>query len=369
MLDLKSLLFAGSAMFAGATSALAAAGTVGATVTPLGDGNVTYSVAADPPAPALETFAGLKVVVSNNGGNTVNNIRFSVKAFAADPAETVRLFKPDAYLPASCTWSDSDPSTFDCFVGQLQSGRSFPEFVVFYRVPVKVDGNGQADAPGSDYIGASVRIVYAEGTNDANSVPQNSIGDVSLPNLILLGTLNPVTVKSAVPNSGGKLHTGAGGVPTLDNKLTELVEVPALTAVPYTTAEINVSKVFDSEDGGCMTQGHFIQCPVYSTTIPGTFADSPWLKTIHRFDASNLKMSASKILNSTQITYSGDFEGVAYVDHPVDVCVNGQPTGIGVPCVIDKFCYKRNTPNWTPDLDGDCEFQLINTKNGLLKFQ
>ncbi|HSW26809.1 MAG TPA: hypothetical protein VLJ62_28900, partial [Burkholderiaceae bacterium] len=66
-------------MTAGWTAgALAGAGTINASVTPLGDGNVTYSIAS----PVMDTFVGYTFALGNAGGNTINNVSFTVTATA-----------------------------------------------------------------------------------------------------------------------------------------------------------------------------------------------------------------------------------------------------------------------------------------------
>ena len=77
-------------------------------------------------------------------------------------------------------------------------------------------------------------------------------------------------------------------------------------------------------------------------------------------------MSTAKILNSVQISYTANGSTTST---NVEACTNGTINGNGVPCILSAQCYKRSTSGWTADLDGDCEWILINGENGTLKIQ
>jgi len=139
------------------SSAFGGAGVVQGSVTPLGDANITYSIGS----PAMDTYVGYTVALSNDGGNTLNNVSFTVTARATDAAEGVPLFNESQYLPAGC--SKTAPNAFTCTVGQLRTHAAFPTFQVFFKAPVKVV-NGSADADGSDFINVNMHVLYAERT-------------------------------------------------------------------------------------------------------------------------------------------------------------------------------------------------------------
>jgi len=354
------------------TSAFAGAGEVIATITPLSD-TVTYAAAATPGAPALVTYVGYEVSLANRSTNTINFVSFNVSVVATDRDETVELFNaaapgPDPDLPSDCT--QTSVSELTCIVGTMRSGGTFPAsgkpFVVFYKAPVKVDGNGRADAPGTDFVQANVHVVFAEGNHDQpRSVPRNSTRDWPA-KPVTLGTVNPVDVRTALPAIGGTFFTGTGGIPTGENRLAEVLAVPPRSAATSGIAAIHISKVPDTDydEPQCGALGHFRECPIYTTTVTGTFPEAPWLTTVYRIDASNLKMAPWKILNSALLTYTNE-----NVSSPVHVCVNNEPTSTGVPCILRSRCYKKGSPGWTPELDGDCEWTLINKRNGSLIIQ
>jgi hypothetical protein len=360
MCNLRSLAAAMALALTAVSSAWAGAGVVSGSITPLGGSNVTYSIAS----PVMDTFVGYTVALSNTGGNTVNGISFTVTASATDAAEAVVLVNESFYLPAAC--AKTAPNVFSCTVGQLGAGASFPSFQVFYKSPVKVL-NGSADTDGTDFVNLTMHVEYAEGSNGANpnNPPDNSIRDFDAPP-VLLGTFNADHIKSGVPKTGASLYTGTGGIPTGSNKSTMLANVPPLTA-SFTTAELQITRVTDDAntgDAACIAQGNFRECPTYGVTIPGTFA---FLTTTYRIDASSLKKAPGKILSDVIIKYS-DPAAVP----PVQETIVGQCAGLntprsdGIPCINKQVCYKNNAQ--PAALASDCEWELINTKNGLTRF-
>lgn len=360
MCNLRSLTALMALAFGAASSAWAGAGVVSGSIMPLGDGNVTYSIAS----PVMDTFVGYTVALGNTGGNTVNNITVTVTATATDEAEAVVLVNESLYLPAAC--AKTAPNVFSCAVGQLGAGVSFPSFQVFYKAPVKVT-NGSADADGTDFVNVTMHVEYAEGTNGANpnNPPDNSIRDFNAPP-VLLGTQNPDRIKSGVPKTGASLYTGAAGIPTSTNKSTMLANVPPLTT-PFTTADLQIARVTDDPNSGdpnCIAQGNFKECPTYGVTIPGTFA---FLTTTYRIDASSLKKTPGKILSGTIIKYSDPAALPPVPEQIVGQCPGlNTPRSDGIPCINKQQCFKNNAQ--PPTLAGDCEWELINTKNGLTKF-
>jgi hypothetical protein len=354
-----------AAMTGTVTSTWAGAGSVAVSVDPVSP-QVTYSSTSH----ALTTYFALQVSLRNTGQNTINDVTITVTVSATDPAEPIELFDPTSYLPSSCTKTSS--AQFSCSIRQMPSGTSFPAtpFTVFYLAPPRLV-NGTADDAGSDFIRADAHVVYAEGPNGPNSQPQNSARDFPFPSLVLLGTVTPVNVKSAVPKSGASLFTAADGIPSAANKATENAAIPAL-GVQYAIADILITD--NTADAQCLNLGHFFQCSTFATSIQdgssqeAQFPNSPWLMTTYRVDASNLKLPVSKILNSVQLLYTG---GV-FNDFPVSACVNGAPNAgvptdahpAGVPCVLSSQCFKKGTSG---SQNGYCEWNLINTRNGSLK--
>ena len=364
-----------------ATSAFGAAGVITTNVVPL-TSPVTYSTNSSPP---LETFIGYAINFTNTDNNTINDVRFTFTASATDPAETVALLNPAVYLPAGC--AQTGVSSFACTKKQLRSGEGFfaQPLVVFFRAPVKEE-NGVADELGTDSVNVGGDLTYAEGTSGGNPRPNSDVPWTGP--TVSLGTDNPVNIKSAVPKTGAKVFTGNGGVPVPETQVpkgqfAELLNIPSLPGT-HAVAEIVVDTFTDPNDvANCMTQGHFIVCPAFTTSIANNGAETRFLDPLHpltliyRIDASNNKLSPTKLLNSVSITYTGkkyDPDTGAQVGNWSDqeipkVCVNNQPRKDGLPCVLNSRCFKKNDTGGIPALENDCEWTTINTGNGLIKIQ
>jgi hypothetical protein len=353
---------AATALSGNVTSAFAGAGTLELSLTAKTP-QVTY---ASPPG--LKTWFVTQISLANKGNNTINDIAFKISLSATDAAEQFDIITSQV-LPAGCIKTGT--AEFTCQVRQMKRGTSFPDspFTVAYTAPARVV-NGVADADDTDFIKADVQVAYAEQFNGVpNSRPQNSVQTFTVDQLVRLGTNISDDVKSAVPKLEGTtpMFTGADGIPTSGNKLTERAEIPTLS-IPYALSEIKIDDI--TADTRCTNLGHFFKCPQYLTTVQdGSLQDvqfanpaSP-LMTVYRIDASNLRMSTSKTLNSVQLLYTGG----SFTDEPVPVCSNGVPnTGVkaGLPCVLAAQCFKKGTSG---SQNGYCEWDLINIRNGTLK--
>jgi hypothetical protein len=375
---------------------------------------VTYSTPQSGKKPPMRTYIGIQVgdpvtglLMTNTSGNTVNGVSIRFTASVTDAAETLTLQQPEVYLPAACTWDAlaANPKSFVCNFGQVKNGDSIPAFTVFYVAPQKVCQSTACDTGddvlGSDVINTQLQVLYSEGLNGPPTVWDNSNQSIAQPALLALGTRNPVKVKSAVPKGGAKVFTGSAGVPVpeslggANSQFAESLTVPALTADAYTVAEMNIYKMTDAgaptvtptNVADCINNGRFVSCPVFETSVadPATLAETRFLdptnplRIVYRVDASNLKLSAPKILNSAVILYSGkkfDSNGNVvgtWSDQPLQMCLIkdrvNPPEFQGLPCINGSKCYKRNDTGGIPDLEGDCEWEILNTANGYGKIQ
>lgn len=347
MFHLKSTLVFAATAFACVSSALAGAGTLNTVVTPLSS-NVTYSIpgaaatSTTPAKPALVTYVGYTVSVANAGGNTINHIRFTGGTAVTDAAEAAVF---DSAEGAVCTATNEAKTEISCSIGTLGGGQAFPTFAVFFVAPAKKT-NGVADGAGQDFVNFAGETFYAEGS----PTPDNSIRDWTA-TAALLGTSNPLVVKSSVPKLGGTFFTGDAGVTKGADKFSTFVVVPS--AASYTTAEINEVAITE----GCV---NFTTCFESGITIPGTF--SPYLTVVLRQDSSNIKPGTK--IGSVVIRY---VDSLTLVESIVGECASGpQPNANGVPCIAKPPVYykSKSVPGWTPDLDGDFEWTLISLKNG-----
>ena len=327
----------------------AGAGSLTTVVTPLAS-TVTYSDDPATTTPALVTYIGYTVAISNAGGNTINNIRFTGTALAADGAEKAVFVSPAD--GASCVVTSADQNAIECSIGQLKAGKAFPTFAVFFKAPFKVI-NGVNDGENTDSIAFSGISFYAEGTGGVpNSPPDNSTNEWAA-NPVGLGTANPMLVKSALPKSGGTLFTG-GAVATPQDPWTTTVQVPPTTS--YTTAEIAETENALTD---CTRAGDLLTCNVSRLTIPGSFAK---LVITLRRDASTIAKSAK--ISSAKIYYDNLKGNNLPIPYPYDLlpCSNTTTYGTlpkpGIPCINRRTEYtKKNAP--TPEWVGDWEFEIF----------
>lgn len=349
-LAVKSL-FVGAAACATAMPAFAGAGIVETTVAPM-QLEVTYS------SSSLTTYVGYLVTIANEGGNTVNNIRFTVKPTVTDGDEVAAFSSAEG---ATCT-PTAVPNEVQCTIGQLPAGKATPAVALFYKAPIK-QVQGVADGSGEDKVSLSGVTYYAEGTGGINSPPDNSIRPWGPVAYVTLGTDNPTLVKSAVPKGGGTFFTGSGGVSNGSDKFTTLVKVPSAA---------NFSKATIDESATCGAGvNFFFTCYESALTIvdgsgsTATFG-APYVAIILRQDATNIRPGTK--IGSVVIYYSPDPETID--PYPVGDCPS--PTtviGGGVPCIAKRVYYKNGSvPGWTPDLDKDFEWELRNDRNGTYRF-
>lgn len=344
------------------TSAFAGAGILTTTVTALQD-RVTYSKPASSKSPALATYIGYTVSVKNEGGNTINNIRFTGTASSTDMAELAVFSSAEG---ASCVTTNAAKTAIECSIGQLTAGSPGASFAVFFLAPEDAVP-GVPPAPTPTTVAFAGSTFYAEGTGGINSVPDNSIRSWSTGS-VALGTPDPVQIRSSVTKLGGDLFTGDGAVTTSADKFSTRVNIPG--GASYTTAEI-----IESVQAGVCT--FLFVCDQVRLTIPvpaGATVFSPYLTVVLREDASNIR-SGTKI-GSILLEYLPDenANGTPYLGGPVLVgeCASGplppSPTAqepFYKPCIAKRTYYKnRGVPGWTTDLDGDFEWTLVSFKNG-----
>jgi hypothetical protein len=361
----KSTLVLLALLLGGASQTLA--GTVGAfefsNVTAISP-QVTYSK----PAESLTTYVAFQVgsggfLLKNTSGNTLNDITITFTARVTDGAETLQLFDPATYLaglPAGCSYGTgaANPLVITCRLRQYKAGDSFPPFNVFYEAPAKVI-QGVADADGTDLVKLDIRVVYAEGTNGGNPRP-NSVIDVPMPdaNAAVLGTENPLLVKSALPNSQSTLFTGVGiaqlgAVATATDPWTTTVVIPANFSAP--TGNYTVATIAEALSDVPLASNLFTKEST-QLTIPGSFSS---LRILLRRDVSTIAPKAK--IDSARVYYSPNTTGTD-LGTELFACTPAGPAP-GVPCIKSRTEYtKRNAPS--PAWEGDWEFEVLALDNG-----
>ena len=345
-----------------ATSASGTGGGSGQIITevnPLAS-TVTYSVNSSPP---LESYVAYTVNFKNVG-TIVNDVRFTFAASATDPAETVELFNPSVYLPPNC--EQTGVSSFKCTKSELKSGKSFFDepLVVFFRAPVKVV-NGQADAPGTDFVHVGGEITCGHGSHGRDG--SNSGGGGSGCDSVKwsgptvgLTAPNPDSVSTVIPQSGGQIFTGENALTSPADPFAVLVTVPpASTFSPAELVETDVSTNIN-----CTSLRNFHRCFGVNVTIPDIAfepSSGSFMTFVLRVDASNIKHHTKIHEVLIQYTDGGNTYNVGKCASPTT------PRADGIPCIAKAVQYRRWVPGWTPELRRDFEFTLINLKNGVFE--
>jgi hypothetical protein len=362
MTHLKSaaVLAAAVAVFGTATPSFGAAGALtfktDPPVTALSDA-VTYRGAN------LQTFVGFNVgdvggtniLLTNTGGNAVNNVSITLSATVTDAAETLTLYKPEVYLPSSCTWNKDSAGnpvpgktvSFTCQRAHMANGATFPAFSVFYSAPT------QGSTPlGSDFVDTNVRVVYGEGLNDQPSSPNNSFFDTPQLQVVKLGTTNPTRVKSGVPKDGVKLDTGNGAIPSpATYPFAASLAIPIAAAV--TSAEIQLTAITDNDGvSSCLALANFIHCYLATVTVPPlVYTDANFMTLLLRIDGSEVgnKFNASNV----QVFHDGV---------RIFPCQAGQPNNIVTACFGTITRYSNAAKNG--ELRSDVEIPVYTKSNG-----
>lgn len=357
MCKLNSSILLVAGLLGVSTSVLAGAGSLTTTVERLQD-KVTYSVGGVNP---LVTFVGYKVTIKNEGGNTINNIRFTGTTTVTDLSETVQFSAPAE--GATCT-TVSNPAgapinaqTISCGIGQLSADQAYPTFAVFFRAPVK----GTSDTV-PDIINFYGVTYYAEGTGGAKSTPLNSTGvwpelpQTAADIAVVLGTNNPTLVRSSVPKAGGTFFTGDGAASKGSDRFTTWVNVPP--ADKFSTADI--------EETFTTNCNNFVVCWGSNITIDGNNTSTylPYLTIVLRQDALNIVKGTQ--IESVTIEYEYLDSDNQTQRYPVGPCADKiTPLDNGLPCIAERTFYKNSrVGGWTLELDGDFEWKLISLKNG-----
>lgn len=366
-------LVAGAGLLFGTSAALAGAGVIQTRVSPIAD-NVTYATVSSTGAVTMQTFVAYDVSVANEGGNTVNNIRFTA-AFGADSAQRARYLYAEG---ASCLPTAADGSAIECAIGQFKALQS-TRFRVFFAAPPRSTPQPPAigDCAGSsDCLLLRGITFYAEGTGGVpNSQPINSTDDW-VAGRVLLGTDNPTTVKSAVPRGGARLFTGKGAVPDFNDRFTTFVDIPS--AVSSTRAAIQEGTV-------SLNCAGFTPCPQADLSIlddagaPAAFA-SPFLNVVLRVDSTAInsgtritgvqlwyQSEAMKAIEPGTYTTIDQCAAAGQPNPPKQVLVGTTLIWVQVPCWTDRREYKRSDlrDSTVPaELLGDFEWRLVNPVNG-----
>lgn len=358
---------------------------VDTTITRLSDA-VTYSALAQqkPARPALTTYVGYLVSITNNGTNTLNNVYFTGESYIDGTRKAIFTLSDGS----PCVQGASDTKAL-CNLGQVRSGQ-LRDFVVFFAAPLAPD---LLPAP-VEQVSFSGTTFFAEGTSDSPTSPPNSSSPSNVAS-VALGTDNPSRVKTGVRKPGGALFTG-DGVPTAASPaaiFASLMTVPALPGTNnYGFAELCESQP-NITNPECAPSPNLAAnaCPLNVSCLdfvdvtvrdkeggnklrftPTTVTDplKQYLSITLRRDSSVFKGS----INNARVYYF--FEGTALDPNPgwVEVAACDKtavnPLALVDRCIWDRGVYKNNDPEVkaNPALAGDAWIQVIASENGRLSW-
>jgi len=321
---LKSALFA-VALVLGTAPVHAADPNVASIVTAV-PSVVTYSRVSPV---VLTTYAAYEISITNNSTNVLNNVRVEGLTDVVDSTENATFVTS---IGLACSTTNAPQTAITCPIGQLRSGGS-TSFVVVFKAPT---------------AGTSIRFdwthYFSEGANDNGAHNDTNTGTA----FTQLGTPTSTEVKTfALP--GNSFFTGVTGVPSAADPFTTKVTVPA-----YAKAEV-VESTFTAN---CT---NFLTCWQTDLTIPGTF--SPYLTVVVSQDKENIKPGTK--IGSVVLRYQYfDVNNVLQTYIVGDCASPTTPLTNGLPCIASSVYYKKGTPGWTAELDGDFVWTLISLKNG-----
>ena len=361
MKRISSLAVGLSLALGSVSAAWAGAGEVTTVVTPLST-NVSFTESATDP-----NFIVYAVSVSNEVGNTINNILFT-GATAPDPASSGARATFDSATGATCTTTNSDKTAISCSIGQLKAGAS-TSFYVTFAAPIAAAGSTRTLFSGITF--------YAEGTGGlANSVPQNSTRPWSA-DAVALGTSSPNNIKSGVPqvNRTLKFFTAPN---LLDAALTDQITttVSVVGTAPITSTLTIKEAARSTDDTSCIAQGNFYRCYESDLTIEDTSTVPPtkfvypsgsgkYLGITLRIDPAAIKPGFKS--SNVRVTYITDLNE----RQPVNACQVTSESGAPikyqtVPCYTGIVYYKnwKRNSSWPQAWEGSVDVFGVNDKNG-----
>lgn len=324
------------------------AGVLSTTVTSLSS-EVTYASVSSKGVP-LVTFIGYEFVTTYSGGNTTNNVQLVGDVMVTDPAELATLTLDAASSSPLCSAQTlADRVRLTCLLGQVRAGSAPSVLQVFFKAPRKVDGNGVADADGTDRVSLSGTTLYAEVSDGAGNT--NNSAPWAPPAPVALGTIVSNRIKSVLPRSGGKLFSGNAGIASSADVFGTVVTVPG--AAGYTTTEIVESEVPLAD----CTSPNFTTLRCYALDL--SIRDAAGATVVFA-DKLSIKVSIDGTIipqkvkpQDLVVRYDGDVVGACPAP--------GVPLTNGKPCINSAVRIKDQKD---PDRNGDIEIEFLNYNNG-----
>lgn len=323
---------------------------------------VTVSASSTQDTPD-KTYVAYVVQFVNGGGSELRQTVLRLAASASDPSQlSAPLIQPQSVnpdLPAACSVApDGKSAICDFSAAPIPSGDSF-QFPVIVSAP---------QFAGTPVTGLSISLV-AEGSfreGKSGTASDNSLGYTSGSASHSVTPLAADSVDSVVVKTGGKLFTGAKGIPTkLDTQSTE-VTFPALTSVNYDLVNITETAVSGAYANTCAGDRYFRTCFETSLSAPGVDygVSGLYLTEVIRAHPDNILKSASQMSRLVWF-YTPTGSSTAT---PIGQCASStSPRTDGLPCQVGPgICYTKQTAP-SAALIGVCEWTFINTRNGLIR--
>jgi hypothetical protein len=344
-------------------------------ITQLSDA-VTYSALAQekPARPALTTYVGYLVSITNLGTNTLNSVYFT-GASSIDGTRKA-IFTPSDGSPCVQGATNTDVR---CNFGQVRSQQTL-EFVVFFETPLAPESPPSSP----ERVSFSGTTFFAEGTTDNPDAP-NSRSDSNTES-VTLGTNNPTRVRTGVRKPGGGLFTG-NGAPTAESvaaTFASLLTVPALPGTSsYGYAELCESRP-NSPSAECSPlPAGAPACPLNISCL-----DYVDVTVTDKEGGSKLRFTPAAVTNApTQYLFisllrdSSVFKGSVNNARIFYLVEGDNPTWVEVfdcdksavdplasvdRCIWDRRVYKNSDPEVkaNPALAGDAAIGVIAKENG-----
>jgi len=313
-----------------------------------------------------KTYVAYIVRFVNGGGAELRQTKLTLTASASSTGLTQPLIQgsgvnPD--LPAECSVASGGAAVVTCDFSAVvyPNGYSFA-FPVIVLAP---------KFTGAPVSGASISL-KAEGQfreGKSGTASDNSLGYTTDTDGHAVSQLAADSVDSVVVKAGGKLFTGAKGIPSKADPQSTEVNFPGLTSVNYDLVNITETPVTGARAITCSGDRYFRTCFQTSLSAPGVDYGSTgsYLTETLRAHPDNIQKPASQMAKLIwYYTPTGSSTAA-----PIGQCAsattpNGGPLA-GTPCQVGPgICYTDKTAP-SANLIGVCVWTFINTRNGLIR--
>ena len=352
-------------------ASLASLCALGGTAANAASGDLLITTTALPPAVSLtrlaipgnkgsaysSSYAAYQVTVTNQGGNTINQVVFGVTATVLDTTNTQvtgdpvgATYVPQAPSSSACT-GNADGSSVSCTLGHMAAFQS-NTFVLVFTAPT-------AGAK----ISLATTATYSESISPGAPPSTITVTDPTVYTALVdpsNDTQVNAEVMSYVPSFGTGVCTGVYCIPSGTNPGTAGIFVPSTPLGGVATIG------FATDPNNLSCAGGF-PCNVSTVTAPGLFSNlQVTLRRNPAFIAPGQKIAKTPVTytfdNGTTVDISTNFCTGYSTNNPVPPVAGTDPAST-VPCIAKEFAYPNNyKPN--PALSGVFEWVIYSLHNG-----